>query len=164
MAAGWFVVNAREARWESSDVFGRYCPFEGEERFPQLGININVLEPGQPLGMYHAEPGHQEDFLVLEGECVLVVEEQTRELRRWDFVHCPPGVAHIVVGAGDGPSIVLAVGTRGDGEGVSRGVVYPVSEAAARYGASVAQETTEPREAYPPASRPAPVPYGGWLP
>jgi uncharacterized cupin superfamily protein len=114
--------------------------------------------------MYHAEPGHQEDFLVLDGECVLIVEEETRPLGRWDFFHCPPGVAHMIVGAGDDRSIVLSVGTRGEGEGVSRGVVYPVSLAARTYGVSVETETTDPREAYAASPPSAQVPYGGWLP
>jgi uncharacterized cupin superfamily protein len=161
---GWFVVNAAEARWKDAGPFGVYCPFEGKLPFLQLGINISVLQPGQSLGRYHCEPGHEEDFLVLDGECILVVEEQERCLSRLDFSHCPPGVAHMIVGSGDGPSTVLSVGTRGDGKGVSRGVVYPVSEPAARHGVSVERETDDPSVAYadvPRAKRS--VPYRGWL-
>jgi uncharacterized cupin superfamily protein len=160
---GWFVVNAAEARWKDTGPFGFYCPFEGKLPFLQLGINISVLQPGQRLGHYHLEPGHEEDFLVLEGECILVVEEQERRLGRWDFFHCPPGVAHIIVGSGDGPSTVLSVGTRGNGKGVSRGITYPVSEAARRHGVSVEQETNDPAEAYADVPRFKSVPYGGWL-
>lgn len=161
---GWFVVNAAEARWKDSGRFGIYCPFEGKLPFLQLGFNISVLQPGQSLGRYHLEPGHEEDFLVLDGECVLVVDEQERRLGRWDFFHCPPGVPHMIVGSGDGSSIVLSVGTRGNGDGVSRGVVYPVSKVAARHGVSVERETDDPAEAYAdgPRERKS-VPYGGWL-
>ena len=109
---------------------------------------VSVLQPGQSLGRYHLEPGHEEHFLVLDGECILVVEEQERRLVRWDFFHSPPGVAHMIVGSGEGPSTVLSVGTRGNGRGVSRGVVYPVSEVAARHGISVERETDNPLEAY----------------
>ena len=161
---GWFVVNATETRWKDSGPFGLYCAFEGKLPFLQLGINVSVLQPGQSLGRYHLEPGHEEDFLVLDGECVLVVEEQERRLVRWDFFHCPPGVAHMIVGAGERPSTVLSVGTRGNGKGVFRGVVYPVSEAARRHGVSVEAETTEPAEAYADVPRSKNVPYGGWLP
>ena len=161
---GWFVVNAAEARWKDTGPFGLYCSFEGKRHFLQLGINISVLEPGQGLGHYHFEPGHEEDFLVLDGECILVVEEEERRLARWDFFHCPPGVAHMIVGAGEGPSTVLSVGTRGNGKGVSRGVVYPVSEVARRHGVSVERETDDPVEAYADAPRTKSVPYGGWLP
>jgi uncharacterized cupin superfamily protein len=161
---GWFVVNAADARWKDTGPFGLYCPFEGKLPFLQLGINISVLQPGQSLGRYHFEPGHEEDFLVLDGECVLIVEEEERRLGRWDFFHCPPGVPHMIVGSGDGPATVLSVGARGNGRGVSRGVVYPVSEVAARHGVSVERETDSPVEAYADLPGHKSVPYGGWLP
>ena len=157
---GWFVLNARGADWHE-DPFAIYCTFEGEHRFPQLGLNISVLEPGQSLGRYHAENA-QEDFLVLAGECVLIAEDEVRELKAWDFFHCPSGTAHMIVGAGEGRSVILAVGARGQ---PGKGVVYPVSEAAAKYGVSVEKETTEPAEAYADLPGPTPVRYrDGWLP
>jgi len=138
---GWFVLNARDARWLGGD-FGAYTRFEGSPRFPELGINIGVLEPGQPACMYHRERG-QEDFLVLAGECLLLIEGRERHLRAWDFVDCPPWTDHVFVGAGDGPCTILAVGAR-----VGGGVVYPVSELAQRHGAGVEQETDDPKQAY----------------
>jgi uncharacterized cupin superfamily protein len=163
---GWFVVNARESRWRSEGPLGSYCTFEGKRRFPQLGININVLEPGQAMGMYHRERA-QEDFLVLAGECVLIVEGQERRLKAWDFFHCPGGTEHIIVAAGDRAAIVVAVGARG--RGVGGGVVYTVSESAARHGASVERETTSAAEAYEKVRADLPrsrwVEYReGWLP
>ena len=140
---GWFVLNTREARWLYSDDFGSSCLFEGEARFPQLGINVNVLRPGQPLCRYHAENA-QEDFLVLSGQCVLLIEEEERPLRAWDFVHCPAWTKHVIVGGGDGPSVVLAVGFRPAEEEL----LYPASELALRHGAGVQEETTSGREAY----------------
>lgn len=161
---GWFVVNATEARWKDDGPFGVFCPFEGKLPFLQVGINITVLQPGQSLGRYHLEPGHEEHFLVLDGECLLIVDEEEHRLRRWDFFHCPPGVPHMIVAAGDGPSVVFAVGARGNGRGVSRGVVYPVSEVAARHGVSVERETTSPLEAYADTPRAKKsIPYDGWL-
>jgi uncharacterized cupin superfamily protein len=160
---GWFVVNAAEARWKDTGPFGLYCGFEGKLPFLQLGINISVLQPGQSLGRYHLEPGHEEDFLVLDGECILIVEEQEHRLARWDFFHCPAGVAHMIVGSGETPSTVLSVGTRGSGKSVSRGVVYPVSEVADRHGVSVERETNDPVEAYADVPRSRSVRYGGWL-
>jgi len=142
---GWFVLNARESRWRSEGPLGSYCTFEGKRRFPQLGFNISVLAPGESMGMYHRERA-QEGFLVVAGECLLIVEEQERRLRPWDFFHCPGGTKHIIIGAGDGPAIVIAVGARG--RGVGGGVVYAVSELAARHGASVERETTNAAEAY----------------
>jgi uncharacterized cupin superfamily protein len=142
---GWFVLNARESRWRSEGPLGSYCNFEGKRHFKQLGFNISVLAPGEAMGMYHRERA-QEGFLVLAGECVLIVEEQERRLKQWDFFHCPGGTEHIIVGAGDEPAIVVAVGARG--RGVGGGLVYPVSELAAQHGASVERETTDPGEAY----------------
>ena len=139
---GWFVLDAREARWEYTDDLGSYCAFEGEARFPQLGVNINVLASGQPMSMYHAE-NMQEDFLVVAGTCVLVIEGEERALRPWDFVHCPPGTEHVFVVSGDRPCVIVAVGARPTSE-----VRYPADPVAAKHGAAALEETTVPREAY----------------
>ena len=145
---GWFVVNARDATWwRQRGVFGFACRFEGQEagHFPQLGINLRVLQPGEPNCRYHAQ-STQEDFLVLEGECLLLVEGEERRLRAWDFVHCPPGTEHVFVGAGDGPCVILMTGARRpDDDGW---IVYPVSEPALRHGAGVEEESHDPAEAY----------------
>ena len=163
---GWFVLNARESRWRSEGPLGSYCTFEGKRRFPQLGINISVLEPGEAMGMYHREKA-QEGFLVVAGECLLIVEGQERRLKAWDFFHCPGGTEHIVVATGEEAAIVVAVGARG--RGVGGGIVYPVSEIAASHGASVERETTKPAEAYEKVHADLPrskfVKYRpGWLP
>ena len=140
---GWFVVNTREARWFEHAAFGRYSRFEGDARFPEFGINISVLEPGNASCMYHGE-NNQEDFLVLAGECLLLVEGEERPLKAWDFVHCPAWTEHVFVGAGSGPCLLLSVGTRNEPDEV----VYPVAEVAQRHGGSVEQETNSAAEAY----------------
>ncbi len=161
---GWFVVNARENRWYHTDGRPALCDLEGEQNFSQLGININVLQPGQPLCRYHWE-ADQEDFLVLAGEAILIVEEEERPLRQWDFVHCPPRTKHVLVGAGSGPAVILAVGARIDSVDNPDWGGYPVSEAAARYGASVETETPLPEEAYAAWPKRQPTSYReGWLP
>jgi uncharacterized cupin superfamily protein len=155
---GWFVLNAREAKWLDGH-FGAYTRFEGEPRFPQLGFNIAVLAPGQPACYYHGE-NEQEDFLVLSGECLLLIEGQERSLRQWDFVHCPAWTEHVFVGAGDGPCAVLAVGTR-----LTDDVVYPRSDLALRHNAGVEKETRQPSEAYAEIPPDTEVPYDpAWLP
>jgi uncharacterized cupin superfamily protein len=147
---GWFVVNVRDAEWLTSangelQPSGSECAFESREcEFTQLGIRLHVLEPGEPNGLYHAE-SKQEAFLVLSGECRLLVEGEERLLRRWDFFHSPAGTEHIFVGAGDGPCVILMAGARG---GEAWQVLYPVSELAARYGAGAEEETSDPRQAY----------------
>jgi uncharacterized cupin superfamily protein len=156
--AGWFVLNAREARWLTGD-FGAYTRFEGDDSFPDLGINIGVLEPGQPACFYHAE-NNQEDFLVLSGQCLLVIEGQERRLKAWDFVHCPAWTEHVFVGAGDGPCAILAVGARRGDE-----TIYPVSELALRHRAGVPTETRDPAQAYAGLADDDETPYrDGWLP
>jgi uncharacterized cupin superfamily protein len=102
----WWVRNARDLTWEEN-AMGKYCLLAADE----FAINLNLLGRGQPMALYHHEP-HQEGFLVLSGDCELVVEGERQALRAWDYVHCPPGVAHVIVGAGDEPALVLAVGSR----------------------------------------------------
>jgi uncharacterized cupin superfamily protein len=154
---GWFVLNAADARWLGGD-FGSFTRFEGELRFPRLGINIGVMQPGEPASMYHAED-EQEDFLVLAGEALLLIEGEERRLRQWDLVHCPPWTEHVFIGAGDGPCAILAVGSRTGGE-----IVYPANELAQRYGAGAAVTTSRGDEAYT-GGPDVEVPFEpGWLP
>jgi uncharacterized cupin superfamily protein len=154
---GWFVLNARDARWLEGE-FGASTRFEGETKFPKVGLNIGVLAPGQPACMYHGED-EQEDFLVLSGECLLLIEGEERPLKAWDFVHCPAWTEHVFVGAGEGPCVILAVGTR-----LTDDVIYPVSELAQRHRAGVQRETRDPREAYADVREDVAVGYrDGWL-
>jgi uncharacterized cupin superfamily protein len=155
---GWFVVNAKDARWLEHDTFGSGTTFEGDPHFKEIGVNIGVLEPGQPACMYHRE-NQQEDFLVLFGECLLLVEGAERPLKAWDFVHCPPETNHVFVGAGEGPCGILSIGRRREDEKL----VYPVDEVALRHGAGVESETPDPKEAYAPYGRPSEAPYRGQL-
>jgi uncharacterized cupin superfamily protein len=155
---GWYVLNAREAPWDNS-AFGPATRFEGTAPFPQVGINIGVLQPGQPSCMYHGE-NDQEDFLVLSGECLLLIEGEERRLKAWDFVHCPPWTEHVFVGAGDGPCTLLGVGSR-----TSRDILYPTNELAQKHGAGVERETPDPREAYAGYERPVDAEFRDeWLP
>jgi len=160
---GWFVLNARDARWRAVKGRGAYSVFEGELDFPQVGVHLVALEPGDAMSMYHWEED-QEDFLVLAGEALLVVEGEERPLAQWDFVHCPPGTKHTIIGAGSGPCLVLAVGARDKSVGPDWGG-YTVDEAAARHGASAVQDTTDPHEAYAPVPHREPTRFrDGWLP
>jgi uncharacterized cupin superfamily protein len=146
---GWFVVNVRDAKWLTSEngakqPSGSECAFEGQEFwFRQVGVRLHVLEPGESNGLYHSESA-QEAFLVLSGECMLLVEGGERRLEQWDFFHSPAGTEHIFVGAGDGPCVIFMAGARSE----DWKVIYPVSELAARYGAGAKEETTDPRQAY----------------
>jgi quercetin dioxygenase-like cupin family protein len=169
---GWFVLNAREAEWRRWDGLGRWPRLEGAKpMFEQLGLGLTVLEPGEPMAMYHWETD-QEDFLVLAGEALAVVEGQERALRQWDLLHCPAGTNHVIVGAGDRPCVVFSVGSRenhtyrtpdGEIDGVDDWGAYTVDEAARRHGACVDEETTGP--AYGRFPDPVSTRYGGgWLP
>jgi quercetin dioxygenase-like cupin family protein len=160
---GWFVLSAREGRWRHGEGRGARMSFVGDTGSPQVAVNLFVLEPGEVMGMYHWE-ADQEDFLVLSGEALLIVEGEERPLRRWDFFHCPPQVDHIVVGAGEGPCAVLAIGAREHQTGGGWGG-YTVDDTARRHGASVERETTEPKEAYARFPDREPVSFReGWLP
>ena len=173
VSPGWFVVNAFEAAWARNDAFGNRCVFESSDRvlqerpdaepqyFTQTGFTLAVLEPGKPTGMYHAE-STQEDFLVLSGTCTLLIEEQQRPLKAWDFVHCPPHTRHTFVGTGDQPCVIFMTGARREDDTI----VYPRSEVALAHGAGVETQTPSPAEAYAPfghwrLGRPAP-PHLPW--
>jgi uncharacterized cupin superfamily protein len=154
---GWFVLNVRDAAWMRNDVFGARCGFEADGRLvkerpelellrhPQVGLKLHVLEPGKPSTMYHRE-SDQEDFLVLTGECLLIVEGEERRLRAWDFFHCARETTHSFVGAGDGPCVILMVGARTE----HGAILYPRHETALRHGAGVEQDTPSPQVAYSP--------------
>ena len=159
---GWSVLNVREASWRDGPGLPAICELVSEPD-PQIGINLNVLAPGEPMAMYHWE-ADQEGFLVLAGEPLLIIEGEERPLRPWDFVHCPAGTKHVIVGAGDGPAVVLAVGARDRSTGPEWGG-YTVDEAATRHGAGVEQDTTDQEQAYGHLARRAPTRYReGWLP
>jgi uncharacterized cupin superfamily protein len=157
VSQGWFVVNVGDAAWLRNDAFGGRCVFESNRRvlaerpdaepqmFADTGFTLAVLEPGKPSGMYHAESA-QEDFLVLFGSCLLIVEDEERSLRAWDFVHCPGGTRHTFVGTGDGPCVIFMTGARREG----KTIVYPVAAHARAHGAAVEIETNDPKEAYSP--------------
>jgi len=142
---GWFVLNAQDAAWQEREGRWAMLPFRADKEFDQLGINLFVLAPGEPLGMYHSEQD-QEGFLVLAGEALLLIEGQERPLHQWDFVHCPPGTEHTIVGGQAGSCVVLGVGSR---EHQPRtGWHYPVNALALRRNAGVKRETTDMAEAY----------------
>src|SRR3569833_1386777 len=159
----WFTVNLRDAPWRYAAGRGAFCDLEGEREFEQLGFSPFVLEPGEPMAMYHWE-ADQEDFLVVAGEAVLVIEGEERPLRTWDFVHCPPGAKHVIVGAGDGPCVVIAVGARVNSTSKENWGGYTVDEAALKHGAGAREPTTEPSVAYADGPKRQPTPYrDGWL-
>jgi uncharacterized cupin superfamily protein len=156
---GWFVLNLGDAlAVRNEEKGGAVYPLEPRGvLFADFGVNVHVLWPGEPNGLYHSE-GVREAFLVLSGECVLLVEEQERPLRQWDFVHCPAGTRHIFVGAGDGPCSILMIGGRPDVEQIH----YPASEFAAKHGASTVTDTANADEAYadwPGDTLPARLPW-----
>jgi uncharacterized cupin superfamily protein len=155
VSEGWFVVNVDEAAWLTSETFGAKCVFEGDTpvlrsrpelevtRFTDIGFALRVIQPGTPSTLYHRE-SNQEDFLVLAGECLLLIDGEERRLGAWDFVHCPPGTEHAFVGAGDGPCVILMTG----GRKKPQAVTYPRSELALGHVAGVEQQTDSPAEAY----------------
>src|SRR5437899_12930864 len=164
---GWFVLNMRDAVWRYVDGRGAVCvvgdDFENERQFEQLGVNAFVLGPGEPMAMYHWE-ADQEGFLVLAGEAVLIIEGEERQLRAWDFVHCPPNTKHVIIGAGSGPCLVIAVGARERSTGPDW-IGFTVDEVAKRHGVSVEEDTTDPEAVYAPLPRREPTAHrDGWLP
>jgi uncharacterized cupin superfamily protein len=160
---GWYVLNMCAAEWRHAEGRGAVCvvadDFEGWRReSDQLGVNPFVLQPGEPMSLYHWE-ADQEAFVVVSGEALLIVEGDERPLRTWDFVHCPPNTRHVIVGAGAGPCLVVAVGAR---ERDTLG--FPADEVAKRHGASVEEDTADGSVAYANVPPREPTAYRhGWL-
>ena len=154
VTAGWFVVNARVARWLHNEMRA-VCRFsgDGEAHFDDLGIGLYWIKPGKPMSLYHHEAG-QEDFLVLRGRCVVIVEGEERPVGPWDLFHCPQRTPHTIVAGGEEPALILAVGARKE-KGSAR---YPVEPAAIRRGAGVPDESTSARETYASFGEPRPGP------
>jgi uncharacterized cupin superfamily protein len=158
--AGWFILNLAEASWKRDPDLGIWCDLGAPDaRFSQFGIGPHLLMPGQANGRYHAETA-QEGFLVLSGECIAIVEGEERHMRQWDYLHCPPGTAHITVGAGDGPCVILMVGHRSPDITTQ----YTVNELAARYGASPPHDTDSSKEAYADLARTVTPERAPWPP
>jgi quercetin dioxygenase-like cupin family protein len=151
---GWFVINVADVAARRNEQMGVTCsPEPPDARFAEFGINLRMLEPGQFNARYHRE-NEQEGFLVLSGECLLIVEGQERRLRSGDFFHSPPLTGHALIGTGTAVCTILMVGGRTlgwcEGEG------FPVDKTAARYNASVLAATDSPKIAYAdiPADQP----------
>jgi uncharacterized cupin superfamily protein len=143
----WFVTSAREAQWVEGDT-GLYCGFEDErggDLFARMGLNVRILQPSQAIGMYHSEAG-QEDFLVLAGEGLAVVEGEERPLKKWDLLHCEAGVAHMVKATGNEPLLLACSGARTDEP--RNGIMYVANDVAATHGISVAADTPDNTIAY----------------
>jgi len=157
---GWFVLNLRDAAWTHTEPRGgTWISFEAQGVAQQMGLGVHVLDPGDAPGRYHAE-GNQEGFLVLSGECILVVEGEERRLKQWDFFHCPPGTLHITVGAGDEPCAIFMVGARNAGTTIH----YEPDPVAAKHGAAVKEPVDAPRDAYADLDRthtPVKAPWPG---
>ena len=149
---GWFIRNLDEVTWERLPDNGVWHSFGAADApFGQFGLGPHILMPGEANGMYHYESSNQEGFLVLAGECIAIVEGEERHMRQWDYLHCPPGTRHITVGAGDGPCAILMIGTRL----ADNAPHYPADPTAARHGASVKQDTDDPKVAYADRRGPA---------
>jgi uncharacterized cupin superfamily protein len=164
---GWYVLGLRDAEWRHADGRGAVClaldDFEGERQAEELGVNPFVLGPGEAMAMYHWE-ADQEDFLVVAGEATLIVEGEERQLRAWDFVHCPPNTKHVIIGAGTGLCVVIAVGAR-ERSSEPESLGFTVDELAKRHGVSVDEDTTDPDAVYGPLPPREPTAYRvGWLP
>jgi uncharacterized cupin superfamily protein len=164
---GWFVLNMRDAPWRHADGRGAISviadDFEGAPHLDQLGVNPFVLAPGEPMARYHWE-ADQEGFLVLSGEALLIIEGEERPLRAWDFVHCPPNTKHVIIGAGSGPCLVIAIGAR-ERSTEPGSLGFTADEVAKRHGASVDEDTTDGDVAYARVPPREPTAYrDGWLP
>ena len=153
---GWFVVHLDEAEHLGVPRHA-YSALEGDERWSQFGMGVDVLEPGMGNAIYHREFHEDETFLVLEGTCDAVLEGELHHLDAGTLVHCPAGTAHAFVATGDRPCRIWMFGARGrtpDGEAWGEYLPHPHAR---EHGLDVAEPTADSTIAY--AGRPdyAPV-------
>ena len=142
-APGWFVLNLKDAHWVEHAKFGQASRLQLKYDFPHVGLHVHILQPGQPNCHYHSQEC-QEDFLVLEGECKLLVNGEERPLKKWDHFHCTPHTAHVFVGAGEGPCAILMIGAKKEDEKL----FYPIDPVAQKYDACAKEETPDPAVSY----------------
>jgi uncharacterized cupin superfamily protein len=167
--AGWFVMNVRDARWWDKPGQGASCPLTGDDEyeaetfFPMLGMAVRVMQPGDVATTYHWET-EAEDFLVLHGEAIAILEGEERRLKQWDFVHCPPETRHAFVGAGEGPCVLLCASSRQFQKDGPWGY-YCHDELAERYNAASPEDTQDGSIAYARFEDPTATRFReGWLP
>jgi uncharacterized cupin superfamily protein len=156
MSDRWYVRNAREHEWFDRGPRGVVTRLVDDEA--QVGVNLFVLGPGEPMAMYHWE-ADTEGYLVVSGEGLAIVDDEEVPLKQWDYVHTPAGVPHVIVG---GPCVVLAVGGREHQNGADWGG-YPLSDVASRHNAATEKETTDSLVAYARFPARQPSEYRGWL-
>ena len=140
---GWFVLNLRDASWSTFPGGGTWVSFEADGVPQQIGVGVHVLMPGESPGRYHSE-SDQEGFFVLSGECILIVEGEERRLQQWDYFHCPPGTAHITVGASEEPCAIFMLGARTPGKLIE----YTPDPVATKHGVAVKERMDNSRDAY----------------
>jgi uncharacterized cupin superfamily protein len=163
MNSDWYVLNVRDAEWRDCGPRGHVTQLVRDDD-AQVGVNLFVLGPGEPMAMYHWE-ADQEGFLVLSGEAILIIDGEERTIRQWDYVHCPPGVPHTRIGTGSAPCVILALGARIDSVKEEGWGGYSVSELAMKYNASTEEETDKPEVAYARFPRSVPGEFrADWLP
>lgn len=163
MESDWYVLNVRDAEWRDCGPRGNVTQLVRDEG-AQVGVNLFVLGPGEPMAMYHWE-ADQEGYLVLAGEALVIVNDEEHPLRAWDYFHCPPKIPHVLVGAGSGPSTILALGARNDSVDGPDWGGYPLSDVAKKHNASTEEETTDPAVAYARFDRSTLGEFqDGWLP
>ena len=160
-------LDLRDAEWRHADGRGAVCvvldDFEGWRSELQVAVNPFVLMPGDPMAMYHRE-ADQEAFFVVSGEAILIVEGEERTLRAWDFVHSPPQTRHVIVGAGSGPCVVIAVGAGAPTVGRMLSASRPTTSLAAM-GRASRRSTMDGGVAYASVPGREPTAYReGWLP
>ena len=163
MKSDWYVLNVRDAEWRDCGPRGNVTELVRDEG-AQVGVNLFVLGPGEPMAMYHWE-ADQEGYLVLAGEALLIVNDEEHPLRPWDYFHCPPKIPHVLVGAGTGPATILALGARIDSADGPDWGGYPLSDVAKKHDASTEVETADPAVAYARFERSTPGQFNeDWLP
>jgi hypothetical protein len=126
---GWFVLNKRDAVWRHVDGRGAsasLAPISKASGNSSSSASIRSCSGSGRTDGHVPLEGRSGGLPRGVGEAVLIIEGEERQLRAWDFVHCPPNTKRVIGGAGSGPCFVIAVGAREHDSLCVTGVVYVI--------------------------------------
>ena len=142
---GWFVVNVRDAEWWFADSRGARCSFESE--YGEPAVSSHSSGSTSPYWSQDRAASITQSPLRKRSSCSPGSAGCSSRARSDAFC---PGTSSIRLRGQSTPSWARATGhVPPDGRcAFGPEARYPVSELAARYGASVEEETSDPAQVY----------------
>ena len=122
------IVNLREVE-DSAEKFG-YAPdmsarfASGDLGLQQAGVSLQRLAPDTRAPFGHREPEQEELYVVVAGGGRMKLDDEVVELRQWDAIRVPAGVARQAEAGPEGIEMI-AFGSPRTGESGNRAEMLP---------------------------------------